>query len=92
MLLIHHAASLLDQGLDAAEAAARAKLFCTESANKIVASTLTIMGKEAYCGAGDLERLFRDCRVTTIYEGTSEIQRLVIARGLLKKGLGAELL
>ena len=82
--LIAYAAQSANRPADFPYAASRAKLFCTEVANKIVGYALEIMGKEAYGGTSSAARHFRDCRVTTLYEGTSEIQRLLIARGLIK--------
>ena len=62
-----------------------AKLFATEAANRCCYSALQIMGGVGYTADYPLERHARDVRVTTIYEGTSEIQRLIIARELLKE-------
>lgn len=60
-----------------------AKLFATETANQVCAEAIELVGPDGYGAGAPLERLFRDVRVTTIYEGTSEIQRLVIARKVL---------
>lgn len=65
-------------------AAAVAKLYCTESAIEIVNDALQIFGGYGYVKDYPLERYYRDVRVTTLYEGTSEIQRLIISRGLIK--------
>ena len=62
-----------------------AKLFSSELANKSAYLALQIHGGYGYLKEFKVERLFRDARATTIYEGTSEIQRLVIARNLLKE-------
>lgn len=65
--------------------ASMAKLFCTEAANKACYTALQLMGGAGYTSDYPLERFARDARVTTIYEGTSEIQRVIIARELLKE-------
>ena len=64
--------------------AATAKLFTTESAVWVCDRAVQIHGGYGYSREYTVERLYRDVRVTTIYEGTSEIQRMVIARELLK--------
>ena len=82
--LIMSAAWRKDQGLDFTKEASMAKLFSSELANKSAYLALQIHGGYGYLKEFKVERLFRDARATTIYEGTSEIQRLVIARNLLK--------
>jgi alkylation response protein AidB-like acyl-CoA dehydrogenase len=62
----------------------RAKLYATEMANRVVYKAVQIHGSVGYSRESDVERMFRDARVLTIYEGTSEIQRMIIARDLLK--------
>ena len=64
--------------------AAKAKLFCTEMCNRAASTCVQIHGARGYVKGHIPERLFRDARATTIYEGTSEIQRLVIAKSLVK--------
>lgn len=66
--------------------AAMAKLFASETANKVCAEAVQIHGGNGYSRDYAVERMYRDARVTTIYEGTSEIQRIVISRGILKEG------
>lgn len=66
--------------------AAMAKLFASETANKVCADAVQIHGGNGYSRHYPVERMYRDARVTTIYEGTSEIQRIVISREILKKG------
>jgi hypothetical protein len=83
--LTYRAADLFDRGRPFSKEAAMAKLFATEAANRIVYKALQIHGGYGYSSEFEIERLYRDARVTTIYEGTSEIQRLVIARNLLKE-------
>jgi hypothetical protein len=80
-LLVHRAAELCDAGQPFTKEASMAKLFATELAVRASSSGLALRG-EAAALPSDAERIFRDARVTTIYEGTSEIQRLVIARQL----------
>jgi alkylation response protein AidB-like acyl-CoA dehydrogenase len=81
--LILSAAWKKDQGLPFTKEASMAKLFSSELANKSAYLALQIHGGYGYLKDFKVERLYRDARATTIYEGTSEIQRLVIARNLL---------
>lgn len=83
-LLLLRAASTKDQKKYYAKEASMAKLFATESANKACYDALQILGGYGYTRDFPIERYFRDVRITSIYEGTSEIQRLIIARDLLK--------
>jgi len=83
-LLVYRAASLKEAGQTCTVEAATAKLFTTESAVWICDRAVQIHGGYGYSREYLVERLYRDVRVTTIYEGTSEIQRMVIARELLK--------
>tara|TARA_B110000503_G_scaffold123485_1_gene189131 strand:+ start:2646 stop:3803 length:1158 start_codon:yes stop_codon:yes gene_type:complete len=83
-LLIMQAAYEKEQGLNYGTAASMAKLFATEKANQACYTALQMMGGVGYTRECPLERMARDARVTTIYEGTSEIQRVIIARDLLK--------
>jgi len=82
-LLTFRAASLRDAGQPCGPEAARAKLFASTTANFCADECLQIHGGAGYTDEFHVERLFRDARVTEIYEGTSEIQRIVIARSLL---------
>jgi hypothetical protein len=84
-LLTYRAADLHDRGLAFGKEAAMAKLFTSEAANKIAYLALQIHGGYGYSKEYAIERIYRDARVLSIYEGTSEIQRLVIARNLLKE-------
>jgi len=84
-LLTFRAADLMDRGLSFGKEAAMAKLFTSEAANKIAYLALQIHGGYGYSKEYTIERIYRDARVLSIYEGTSEIQRLVIARKLLKE-------
>jgi butyryl-CoA dehydrogenase len=67
--------------------AARAKLYASEMANRVTYKALQIFGGNGYCTDYPLERHSRDARITTIYEGTSEIQRVVIARDVLQNAI-----
>jgi alkylation response protein AidB-like acyl-CoA dehydrogenase len=84
-LLTYRAAVLCDGGRPFSKEAAMAKLFTSEAANKIAYLALQIHGGYGYSKEYTIERIYRDARVLSIYEGTSEIQRLVIARRLLKE-------
>ncbi len=83
-LLCLRAASLKDRGLAHSREAAMAKVFCTEMANEVCHRALQVHGPEGYTAEHPVERHLRDARVTRIYEGTSEVQRIVIARESLK--------
>jgi alkylation response protein AidB-like acyl-CoA dehydrogenase len=84
-LLLYRACSLKDEGLLFGCEAAMAKLYCSQVASKITSLAVQIHGGYGYSKEYDVERYFRDAKVTEIYEGTSEIQRLVIARSVLSK-------
>ena len=79
-MLVLRAATMKDAGVPFTREASMAKLFATEAANRACQRAQEIMGPEAWTDAYSVERHFRDVRVTTIYEGTSEVQRIVIAR------------
>jgi alkylation response protein AidB-like acyl-CoA dehydrogenase len=84
-LLTLRAASLKDAGDNrAGYYAAMAKLFASEMANRVCADAVQIHGGNGYSRDYAVERMYRDARVTTIYEGTSEIQRMVISKEILK--------
>ncbi len=85
-LLTYRAAWLQHQGRKVTRAAAMAKLFASEACNRAAYQAVQIHGGYGYIKDFTVERLFRDARVTTLYEGTSEIQRLVIARRLIEEG------
>ena len=82
-LLAHRAAILKDRGDRASRECSMAKLFASETANFCADKALQIHGGYGFSKEYEVERLFRDARVTTLYEGTSEIQRLVIAKSFL---------
>jgi alkylation response protein AidB-like acyl-CoA dehydrogenase len=82
-LLTYRAAVLKDQGERGSRECSMAKLFASECANFCADRALQIHGGYGYSKEYEVERLFRDARITTLYEGTSEIQRLVIAKSFL---------
>lgn len=84
-LLLMQAASLKEKGLPFSKQASMAKLYATEKANAACYNALQMLGGNGYIKEFPLERMARDVRITTIYEGTSEIQRVIIARELLKE-------
>ena len=84
-MLGYQAAWLKDQGRPHTKEAAMAKLLATEAAGRAADDAVQIHGGYGYCKEYDVERYYRDVRVTRIYEGTSEIQRLVIARKILEE-------
>ena len=83
-LLIHKAALLKDAGVRHSPESAMAKLYASEMASRVANKALQVFGGQGYSKEFDAERHVRDARITEIYEGTSEIQRLVISAGLLK--------
>ena len=82
-LLTHYAADLRQKKKPFTKAAAMAKVFASEMANRVTYKAVQIHGGYGYSQEYPVERFYRDARVTTLYEGTSEIQRIVIARHLL---------
>jgi len=84
-LLIYRASYLRDKGLSHEKEAAMAKLYASETAVYATRYGLQIHGGYGYTKSYPIERFYRDAKVCEIYEGTSEVQRIVIARGLLKK-------
>jgi butyryl-CoA dehydrogenase len=83
-LLILRAAYLKETGQPYSREAAMGKLYASESANRACYKAVQMLGGYGYVEEYPVERFYRDARITTIYEGTSEIQRLVIARSYLK--------
>jgi alkylation response protein AidB-like acyl-CoA dehydrogenase len=84
-LLTHHAARLRSLGEPCLSEACQAKLYASEMAEQVCSHAIQIHGGYGYLADYDVERYYRDARITQIYEGTSEIQRLVIARELLER-------
>ena len=80
--LIHHAASLKDAGLPCLKEAAMAKLFASEMAEQVCSAAIQIHGGYGYVSDFPVERIYRDVRVCQIYEGTSDVQRILIGRAL----------
>jgi alkylation response protein AidB-like acyl-CoA dehydrogenase len=80
--MVLHAASLRDAGEPALVEASMAKLFASEMAERVVSDALQTLGGYGYLNDFPLERIYRDVRICQIYEGTSDIQRMVIARNL----------
>jgi alkylation response protein AidB-like acyl-CoA dehydrogenase len=83
-LLVYHAAALRDAGSPYAKEAAMCKLFASEAANWVTDKAIQVFGGLGYCRDVPVERMHRDAKLMEIGEGTSEIQRLVIAREILK--------
>ncbi|WKZ59304.1 MAG: acyl-CoA dehydrogenase [Cyclobacteriaceae bacterium] len=83
-LLVWNAACLKDQGKDFVKAAAQAKLFASQIAQEVTTEAVQIHGGYGYVKEFHVERLMRDAKITQIYEGTTEIQKLVISRELLR--------
>lgn len=81
-LLVHHAARLRSDGRPCLSEASQAKLFASEAAEEICSKAIQIHGGYGYLEDYPVERHYRDARITQIYEGTSEVQRMVIARAL----------
>jgi butyryl-CoA dehydrogenase len=84
-LLVYRASDLRDKGLDHVSESAMAKLFASEAAVEVTKLGVQIHGGYGYSKAYPIERFYRDAKVCEIYEGTSEVQRMVIARGLMKR-------
>ncbi len=85
-LLALRAAGLKEKGLPFSREGSMAKLFATESANRVCDAAVQVHGGYGYIDEFPVERYYRDVRASTLYEGTSEVQRLVISRDLLKDG------
>ena len=89
-LLVYRAAWRKQQGLSHTAEGAKAKLYASEMARRQTAEAIQVLGGYGYTKEFPLERFYRDAKVTEIYEGTSEIQRIVIARSILGKQLREE--
>lgn len=87
--LIHHAASLKDAGQPCLTQAAMAKLFASEMAERVCSDAIQIHGGYGYVTDFPVERIYRDVRVCQIYEGTSDIQKILIGRGLASGAYGS---
>jgi len=84
-MMLYQAAQAYDKGEDVSNLGAMTKLFTTEVAHRVVDNTVQIWGGMGYCKPTVAERLYRDQRILEIYEGSSEIQRLVLSRAVLKE-------
>ncbi|MBT6614264.1 MAG: acyl-CoA dehydrogenase, partial [Deltaproteobacteria bacterium] len=84
-LLLYRACALKDENKPFGTEAAMAKLYCSSVANRTTNLAMQIHGGYGYSKEYDVERYFRDAKVTEIYEGTSEVQRLVISRAVLSQ-------
>jgi len=82
--IVYHAAWCRDQKQKVTQQAAMVKVYCTEMVNRVVDSALQIHGGMGYMKESPIERIYRDMRLFRIFEGTSEVQRMVISREMLK--------
>jgi acyl-CoA dehydrogenase len=83
--IVYRGAWMCDNGLPFSCQSAQVKLFCSEALDRIVDKAVQIHGGMGYMREYPVERLYRDARITRIFEGTNEIQKLVIARDILRK-------
>jgi alkylation response protein AidB-like acyl-CoA dehydrogenase len=83
-LLAHKAATLKDQGKPFTKVAAMAKYACSEMVNRVADNAVQVHGGYGFSKDYPVERYYRDARVLRIYEGTSEVQKIVIARKVLR--------
>jgi acyl-CoA dehydrogenase len=91
-LMTYHAAALFDEGADPKIVHGKtsmAKLYASEMAGRVADRAVQVFGGRGYMSTNPVERYYRELRVDRIWEGTSEIQRAIIGRGLLKRGAGA---
>ena len=86
--LVHHAASLKDAGLPCLKEAAMGKLFASEMAERVCSEAIQIHGGYGYVSDFPVERIYRDVRVCQIYEGTSDVQKILIGRALARYAAG----
>ncbi|MBW1896782.1 MAG: acyl-CoA dehydrogenase, partial [Deltaproteobacteria bacterium] len=84
-LMVYRAALLKDQDKPFSEASAMAKLYASEASSKVTDKAVQIHGGYGYSKAYPVERYYRDARATRLYEGTSEVARLVVARSILEE-------
>lgn len=85
--LVYRAAARSDEGAPNTRLASMAECFCSDTAMRVTTEAIQILGGYGYVEDHPLERMFRDAKLTQIFEGTNEIQRIVIARDLVKEGL-----
>ena len=84
-LLVYRTAQLRDSGRDCTRMASITKLFCSEACNRVCSDAIQVLGGYGYTKDFPVERYFRDAKLLEIGEGTSQIQRLIIAREILGK-------
>jgi len=84
-MMVYHAAWKIDDGQRASHEAAMVKLYCSEMCNRVVDRAVQVHGGMGYMKEFEIERMYRDARILRIYEGTSEIQRMIIAEELLRQ-------
>jgi acyl-CoA dehydrogenase len=82
-MMVYHAAWKIDSGRRASHEAAMVKVYCSEMTNRVVDRAVQVHGGMGYMKEFDIERMYRDARILRIYEGTSEVQRMIIAGDLL---------
>ncbi|MCY4468941.1 MAG: acyl-CoA dehydrogenase family protein [Thiotrichales bacterium] len=90
-LLMLHTAWRIDRGDPAREGISMVKVQASETLGRVADRAVQIFGGAGYCKDHAIERMYRDARISRIYDGTSEIHRGVVARGLLAQGTGAVL-
>jgi alkylation response protein AidB-like acyl-CoA dehydrogenase len=83
-MLVYRAARMRDMGLPYSKEASMAKMYATDTAMEVTTNAVQILGGYGYCREYPVERYMRDAKITQIYEGTNQIQRMVIAKHLLK--------
>ena len=86
--LLYRVGRMLDEGVDGPEltkASAQAKLYCSDIAMEVTTDAVQILGGYGYMREYPVERMMRDAKITQIYEGTNQVQRLVIAREMLRE-------
>ena len=83
-LLVYHAAWMKDKGLNIVKEAAMAKLYASETAMSVTGDAIQVLGGNGYTKENQIERFYRDAKILEIGEGTSEIQRLIISREIIK--------
>jgi acyl-CoA dehydrogenase len=82
-MMVYHAAWKMDTNQRASHEAAMVKLYCTEMCNRVIDRSVQVHGGMGYMREFDIERMYRDARILRIYEGTSEVQRMIVAGDLL---------
>jgi acyl-CoA dehydrogenase len=84
--MVLNAAWQVDEGIDCRDKVSMVKLYASEMMGRCADRAVQIFGGMGFCKDMPIERIYRDCRVLRIYDGTSEVHRMLIARGLLKEG------